>query len=212
MLKKLKGDFPYPTIKPELPPDPHGWLSHHVEKMFKPLIKNTKCIIEIGSWLGLSTRFWLENSDAHVICIDTWEGSPEHQTLKGAMEKLPTLYETFIVNQWKWRDRVTPIKMWSTEALKLLTKYEIEPDFIYIDANHEFNDVYLDIVASRSCFPAALIGGDDWNFKNKLPGRNLEKTVQKAVRVYCGNFKEEFVANHWAWRLTGKSPEGCSEN
>jgi len=212
MLDKLKEDFPYPDTKPNLPQDPHGWLSPHVESMFKPLIKNAKLIIEVGSWLGLSARFWLENSDAHVICIDTWEGSPEHHTIEEAKNKLPTLYETFIVNQWEWRDRVTPIKMWSTEALKLLSNYELKPDFVYIDANHEFNDVYLDIVSARSAFPDALIGGDDWNFKNPLPERNLEKTVKKAVKVYSSNFKEKIIANHWAWRLTGKTLPDSLEN
>lgn len=199
MLDQLKTDFPFPTSKPEVPLDDHGWLSPHVKEMFKPLIKNMKLIVEVGSWLGKSTRFWLENSNAHIICIDTWEGSEEHQLMPEIINKLPTLYETFIANQWAWKERITPVRMWSSSALPLLSQYDIMPDFIYLDASHDANDVYVDLVTARNCFPNALIGGDDWNYKNRV--RDDEKTVQHAVKLYCNFSGETYRANHWGWYL-----------
>ena len=32
-------------------------------------------ILEIGSFEGRSTCWLLENTQAHVTCVDTWEGS-----------------------------------------------------------------------------------------------------------------------------------------
>jgi hypothetical protein len=35
-------------------------------------------VLEIGSFEGRSACWILENTDANVTCVDTWEGSDEH--------------------------------------------------------------------------------------------------------------------------------------
>ena len=204
-LESLKNAFPWPDSMPKLPPDPHGWFSKHNIKMFKPLLADAAVILEVGSWLGLSARFWLQNSKATVICIDTWQGSEEHFTEEEWASKLPKLYETFCVNQWQWRNRLIPIKKSSVEGLHTVASHEVAPDLIYIDASHSYEDVLADITAADMLFPKALIVGDDWNWKNFT--RNDEKTVQAAVKDFCKKRNYTAKANHWAWVIE-RNPEG----
>jgi len=169
--------------------------------MFGTLVKDAKVIVEIGSWLGLSARFWLKKaSNAHVICIDTWKGSSEHVLEDEWRNRLPTLFETFCVNQWEWRDRVTPIRMKSIDGLLVLNKYDVNPDFIYIDGSHEYADVLADLSVAHSCFPDASLIGDDWNYVHKFPDRAY-KTVQEAVKHFCKTMDFTVEANNWAWMI-----------
>ena len=60
----------------------------------------------------------------------------------------PDIYSQFMSNIAKegLTDCVVPISQTSDNAFKLLKKQEIEADVIYIDASHEYEDVYRDLV------------------------------------------------------------------
>ena len=90
--------------------------------------------------------------------------------------------------------------MTSVKALLALQKYpEIQPDFIYIDASHQYEDVYLDLSLCYNIYPNATICGDDWGWHNRSQGKR--QTVQEAVKEFCKNYNLEYEANRWAWRL-----------
>jgi predicted O-methyltransferase YrrM len=123
-------------------------------------------VIELGSWLGSSTRF-IADRCKHVIAIDHWKGGPEHhnstwQSIKG---RLPKLYETFLRNCWSRKDKITPLKMDTVEGLTECSKAGVSPNLIYIDASHEYTDVIADLTLAAKLFPKALIIGDDWERK-----------------------------------------------
>lgn len=195
-------DYKYPLEQyySKEPKDDHGWFPKWNEELLIPNVKNKKLVVELGSWLGKSTRMWLKNSQANVICIDTWQGSVEHtKRRKDIKGKLQSLKDTFLSNQEEWRDRVFPLQMNTIKGMSVVSNYDLNPDFIYIDASHQYEDVYADISMAYNCFPGAFICGDDWGWRNKSQEKRM--TVQEAVKEFCKNNNIKYVYNKWAWYL-----------
>jgi len=193
-------DYKYPVDYPTVPKDDHGWFTEWNEKLLLPQVKDKKLVLELGSWLGKSTRKWLTNSEANVICIDTWQGSLEHNEKRlDVKDKLQTLKDTFLNNQSEWKNRVYPVQATTVNGLAIVREYQVSPDFIYIDADHSYESVFIDLTMSYSFFPNAFICGDDWNWHNRNQGKRT--TVQEAVKEFCRVNKLKYINNHWAWYI-----------
>ena len=99
-LERLAATCPWPADRPILdePPAAPGWLADGARQLLhQSLSEQTRLIVEIGSWVGLSTRFIADRAPkAVVIAIDHWCGSPEHQREPAWKAMLPGLYETFL--------------------------------------------------------------------------------------------------------------------
>ena len=156
-VDRLRLAYPWPATKPEVP-DPvesPGWLDEGTDRALAlALSDQTKVVVELGAWLGLSARYILENApNATVISIDHWEGSPEHQTRDDFRSMLATLYETFLSLNWPHRDRIVPLRMSSLEGLRAVAQFGIEPDVIYIDAEHSYRAVTSELELAHELFP-----------------------------------------------------------
>lgn len=156
----------FPSKKPKVEPDPHGWFRKSNEWVLgNELDLTTDCVIELGSWLGKSTRFIAENApNAKIYAIDHWKGSPEHHEPHrvDVKDKLPTLYETFLVNCWEYKDQIVPLKMDTKKGLLKCYEKGLKPSLVYIDAGHDYESVLQDVQASHGYFPNAVLVGDDW--------------------------------------------------
>jgi predicted O-methyltransferase YrrM len=188
----------FPVVKPTVSPDPHGWFNKLNKEMLIDDVKKSTIIVELGSWLGLSTRWLCDNSKATVYAIDHWNGSIEHQNRGDVKDKLPTLYDTFIVNCWDYKDRIIPIRGNSLDGLIELREIKVIPDLIYIDASHEYEDVLNDLEYSHKLFPSAVIIGDDWNWRQKKLKR---KTVQEAVMAFSKKYGVKVMNNGQAYKI-----------
>lgn len=179
---------PYRSII-DIPFDSHGWFVNErpLENILKR--KNPQTVIEIGSWLGCSTRFIASHLEegALLYAIDTWRGSEEHV----GNDHLPYLYSTFLSNikHARLTDKIVPIRMESLEAAKNLS---LRADLIYIDAAHDTVSVKKDIM---NWYPhlngEGVMCGDDW----------LWESVRKAV-VECAQIlgKEIYTDNNfWSY-------------
>lgn len=155
-LHFLKNKYKYPDKKPEFDFDDRGWFPECNQKVISKFIKDTKLILELGSWLGKSTRFLAENSNATVISVDHWKGGNENEEEKN-------LYEKFILNCWKYNERIIPLKMDTKEGMVLLYNLKLKPDLIYIDAGHDYESAKQDIMMAGNLFPNAIFIGDDFN-------------------------------------------------
>lgn len=162
-MNYLNVEIGFPKTKPEVEYDPAGWLCGDTKKNLLRAIKQTDptVICEIGSWLGLSSRFLVNESDAQVYCLDHWQGSIEHKHEKHA-HKLPLLWETFCMNNWSYKERIIPVKADSEDGLNWLFREGIEPDIFYVDGSHEYEDVKRDIIFISEWWPDAVIVGDDY--------------------------------------------------
>jgi len=182
--QRLSKDHPWPEEKPEIEKHPiGGWLNKGTAKLLRENMPDNALVVELGTWRGLSARRMLSRMGAdRVICVDHWKGSPEHITgcyadrVEGL---LPYLYETFLSDSWRWRDKIVPLRMDTLDGLHTVYDYGLLPDLIYVDAGHEFRLVFNDIVVATMLFPAAIIVGDDWYIEGvKKAGRLLAQRLK----------------------------------
>ena len=183
-LEALRRRYPWPEAMPEVPPDEHGWFSECNARMLSRFLgPQTGLAVELGSWLGASARHILRAAPrAVLVCVDHWQGSREHR-LPGAAEasRLPTLYETFLRNLWPWRDRVVPLRAGSLAGLAEVHAAGLQPELIYVDASHEYDDVLADVSEALRLFPRAQLVGDDYS----APWPGVRKTVDD-IAARCG--------------------------
>ena len=117
-----------------------------------------RLILEFGSWLGLSADYISKriHPDCILICIDWWKGDTSI-----GFDVRDDLYEQFLVNIWKYKNNIIPIKMDGKTVMKYLAKLNIKPDLIYLDMDHSYDAVKADLKMLYKCFPNTLILGDD---------------------------------------------------
>lgn len=160
---------PYASII-DMPFDPHGWFENQdaLSKIFERHHIHT--IIEVGSWLGLSTRFLAQKlpDDGKLYAVDTWLGSDEfsHQN----DPRLAYLFQLFLSNvkHAQLTHKIVPVRMASLEAASALA---IHADLIYLDASHKTDDVVQDILAWHPHLePNGILCGDDWNWPSVRKG------------------------------------------
>jgi len=189
----------WPEQKPDVPADDHGWFQSSNQLVVKNLINDKmECIIELGSWLGKSTKFIAEQApNATIYAIDHWKGSPEHQGRDDVKDKLPTLYETFLVNLWEFKDRIKPLRMTTKQGLMKCYENGVKPDVIYVDAAHDYDGVTEDLLAIKNYFPNAKVIGDDWLWED----RNKEHSVREAVIEHCRKYAILFHVFGNVWWL-----------
>jgi hypothetical protein len=191
-LEKLAAAHPWPIEKPSVPPNrQHGWLMPGTKKALQAALSaNTRVVVELGSWLGLSTRFIADHApNAVVIAVDHWKGSPEHQAREDLQPLLAQLYETFLASCWEYRDRIIPIRALTVEGMREIARYNVRPDVVYIDADHSYEAVKADLEEAVGLFPGSKIVGDDWDW----PG------VRQSVTTVCAErgLAVQSVGNSW---------------
>ena len=153
---------PYDSVA-DLPFDEHGWFGHHEAFTDIFAINQPKVAIEVGSWLGLSTRFIanLLPEDGKVYAVDTWVGSPTEDVHMRDPRRFH-LYQLFLSNvkHAGLQHKIVPIRMASIEAANGIN---VMADFIYIDASHEYIEVYRDVHHwYKHLNPNGVMCGDDW--------------------------------------------------
>ncbi len=176
---------PYRSIK-LLPFDSHGWFLNGTQ--LQECISNNQIetVIEVGSWLGTSTRFMAEllPDTGKVYAVDTWLSSAETD----GDPRIPQLYHLFLSNvkQAGLTHKIVPIRMYSIEASKALT---VNADLIYIDAAHDTKSVIADI---NAWFPhlneGGIMCGDDWHW-HSVKEAVQQIAQEKNLSIYSeGNF------------------------
>ena len=168
--------MPEPYLSsPDLPFDPHGWFFNQ-KPLEECLLSNPKTVIEVGSWLGASTRFIAErlSSGSKLYAVDTWKGSIEHTD----DPRLPHLYSLFLSNvkHAKLTHVIIPVRMESLEAARQLN---IKADLIYIDGAHDTKSAYEDIISWYDHLnPGGILCGDDFKW-----GTVHEAVVHAAIAL-----------------------------
>jgi len=134
--------------------------------------------VEVGSWLGKSISYCVvesmnRNRKYEFHCVDTWEGSEEHQNRE--VVKSGQLFNKFKNNISLISNYVQLHRMPSVEAAKKFDDESI--DCIFIDAAHDYENVKADIEAWYPKMKSgAVIGYDD-----HTPG---QVGVRKAVAEF----------------------------
>lgn len=122
------------------------WLAEMASK--------SESIVEIGSWLGCSTRALADNTDGFVLAVDDWRGPRDVETIPAFpvdknnntnfsrfLENLETsrAYQSKKLLTWRKDHRdITPELIGKVWPL-------LHPDFVFIDGDHSYESVKQDI-------------------------------------------------------------------
>jgi predicted O-methyltransferase YrrM len=187
---------PYNTIE-ILPFDPRSHFGSRQANALFTLItgNNVKNVIEIGSYLGASTRFIakLLPEDGKVYAVDHWLGNPEWKNTPNFKEAQLLLYPQFLSNviHEGLCEKVIPMRMTSVAASRVL---KIVPDLIFIDGSHDYESVYQDICAWYPFVAeGGILCGDDFNWGESKP-------VKCAVLRFAEEHNLQIkVFEDWVW-------------
>jgi predicted O-methyltransferase YrrM len=182
-VERLRRAYPWPDVKPERGESPKqaGWLGEGTERVLEQALSDkTHVVVELGAWLGLSSRYIADRApNATVISIDHWRGNPEHHKQSELQSLLPVLFETYQSECWSYRDRLISLRMSTLDGLKTVAEHGIEPDIVYIDAEHSYEAVTAELELASELFPRARLMGDDFDW------RGVREAVQNFARRHA---------------------------
>jgi len=164
------------------------WLAEQAAKHYD--------IVEIGAWLGCTTRAMADNTSGKVLTVDTWLGGTE-PCWKEVFKDKPKdwAYDIFKENT-KDLTNLEALRMTSLEAAKYLAGRQF--DMIFIDASHDYDSVKADILAwSPLVAPDGLLCGDD--YCATFPGlmKAVDELLPRALKTAgCYWYQGKTVFNH----------------
>ncbi len=198
-LEQLNRKYPWPAEQPNAPVTSWGRGIDSKELLLSYIPKDATVVLEIGSLFGTSARFFAEVCpNAQVICIDPWSDIKDRPFLANTPEiaafvntEKDGFYNVFLASNWGYRERFIPLRGFSPDMLLPVVAEGIQPQLVYVDGAHVYEDVLADIATSRSLFPATMICGDDWNW----PG------VRRAVEYFAENRGDAIHTDGNTWVL-----------
>lgn len=153
-----------------------GWMRPEELRWLARRADECKRIVEVGCYRGRTTRAFLDNSAAHIWCVDSWDYEASKRDERAFAENIDA-------------DRVTIMPMLSSEAAELLRGQTF--DMVFIDGGHEYECVRADILAYRPLVrPGGLLCGHDYHRKS-WPG------VFRAVNELIPNRQRGPAAIWW---------------
>ncbi len=147
-----------------------------------------KTIVEVGSWLGRSTRAMADNTRGTVYAVDTWAGSD------GLAEVLKEKPEGWVKDEFFKNmvglQNVKAMQMPSLEAAALFRAQGRKIDMVFIDGDHSYEAVRADILAWRALLmPGGVLSGHDYSWTG----------VIKAVDELLPNRQTGDLRQNWIW-------------
>lgn len=170
-----------------------GWMSEaELRWLAEQATKHTR-ILEIGSWMGRSTRALADNTAGVVVAVDTWAGSGEEHAKHLAGKPDGWLYEEFLRNAGNLHN-VLPYRGRSVDTLGFFAAGNgdgfTDFDMAFIDGDHSYEAVCADILAVRPLLAeGALLCGHDMDAGR--PG------VVRAVKELVPNVKMAGAGSIW---------------
>ncbi len=147
-----------------------GFFTEHDALMYRNLVDGIKngIIVEIGSYLGTSALCVADicrKNGNKIYCVDTWNGSEEHQKGEGACLCDPKLlYQSFCENiqNYGYEDVVVPVRMDSVSAAKKFIAEKTKVDMVFIDGDHSYKSVSKDITMwEKTLVKDGVVSGHD---------------------------------------------------
>ncbi len=184
-------------LKPERIEEIPGWFSYQsLYDFFVRQSSNDSIIVEIGSFLGKSTKYLVDkvkssNKNIHVVAIDTFKGTPnEDYHVNFVSQYDGDLYQEFSQNVDV--TALTVLKENSHDACQYFGNGTI--DFLMIDGDHSYEGVTSDI---KNYFykmkPGGFISGDDYNV--------FDSTTKAVNDFFRGTHHLSHNGINWYYRI-----------
>lgn len=169
-----------------------GWMSTLELRWLAERASERETVVEVGSWMGRSTKALGMCVRGVVYAVDHWLGSPAVndwcylEIQKVGADGCFDMFKKNVAEEVA-SGRIVPVKAESAEAARQLT--ELLPggaDMVFIDGDHEYEEVKRDIALWRPLVKkGGLLSGHDykaWPGVTKavdeiFPGRALAGTI-----------------------------------
>jgi len=182
------------------------WFSHNLavwQHVLNPLAHAPDLhVLEVGCWEGRATCWLLDNILTHpssrITCIDTFEGSVEHQGL--GREVIGPVQARFELNVARTGadDKVTQRVGRSQDVLRTLPSHTY--NLFYIDGSHDAPDVLADAVLGWGLVkPKGLIVIDDYEW-TEFPSDSTQHP-RLAIDAFMSVFRDRLHVVHKGYQV-----------
>jgi predicted O-methyltransferase YrrM len=165
-----------------------GWMTSTELRWLAQAAAGRSRVVEVGCWLGRSTKAISTYAHGVVFAVDHWKGSagvPSSEEV--ARRGSDAVFGEFCGNLRREIDagRVVPVRVESAKAVEIVRGRVPggRVDMVFIDANHEYASVVQDIRLWRPLVaPGGLFAGHDYApqwpgvvraVDEQVPGRKL---------------------------------------
>lgn len=169
-----------------------GWMNLEELAWLTEQAAKHERIVEIGSYLGRSTRALGENTPGVVFAVDDWKGPREVN-----WSSSDNLFERFCANLrdlievGKVRPCCVSHEEWQVQMAGMLPG----PDMVFIDGDHAYESVLRDVKwAISNAEAGALICGHDYDWQN----------VKKAVDELVTERQQVPGTAIWYWQIPAR--------
>ena len=178
-----------------------GWLGgYQIPIMWSIFSTLEGKAVEVGCWKGRATsafKFEIPKDQFKLYCVDPFLGSAEHKEyLQGSSTRAD--FEKNLRDRGVL-DSVSVVEKYSAEAAKDFEDNSL--DLVFIDAEHDYDNVKLDILSwTPKLKSGGIICGHDYPEPNKKNAgfEELAQAVNEEVRD-SNNFNEF----SWVWGIWG---------
>ncbi len=213
-LQELQRAHSWPKKLPELQPVNWGLDAGGKQLITEQIRDNdVSIVLEIGVFLGASSRVWLDASpNVVVIALDPWEGGdwvgdfartrrqPDWVADQLGRDE-EAFYETFLVNMWGYRKRLIPVRGWALDKLPEIADFGVQPHLIYLDADK----LGRELEVCHELFPQAILTGDDWFFgTDRLWQPDEGYPIRKPVMDFCQKHHRHLIVDQASWVISEK--------
>lgn len=169
-----------------------GWMSPAELYWLATHALGARIVIELGSFLGRSTRALADHCPGTVYAVDPWEGysnddnSQAEWIEQAAGGNWKHIFKSFQRNLADHIEsgRVVPIRLRSFDAFPMFSvQQSFRADFVFIDGDHRYDTCRQDIQLYRDLVrPGGLLAGHDYRHAS-WPG------VKRAVDELVGQVR-----------------------
>jgi hypothetical protein len=157
-----------------------GWMTEPELRFLAECASKSTVIFEAGSFEGRSTRGMADNTNGVIYAVDPWVSMPLSSSRSNGGATVGVNECTYTMFHYNLLDhiesgRVFPVKGRFTEFDPIVI-----PDFVFIDAMHDYRSVKADIVHALKLMKHGILAGHDYN-------NGVWPDVSKAVHDTLGD-------------------------
>lgn len=180
-----------------------GWKTREELVWMTRQASRANVVIDVGCWRGRTTKAMAAVCPGIVVAVDHLSAPYTGETARNEIQKAGNgqveILKDFLTNLEPELSsgKVFGVFLDGDDARKAVAEFlgRSRADFVWIDGDHDYQDVVADIVAYRALLaPGGILSGHDYD-PEAFPG------VVRAVRELC----ENFVLGHGtSWYVPGK--------
>jgi len=171
-----------------------GYMAYEELAYLAERAKDAKCIVELGSWKGRSTKAMAMATKGKIYAVDSWRGTPNGDATgveadaKGRDAIKGEFFDNVAIPH---REVVVPTDCEHAFAGTALKSIAGEVDFAFVDGDHSYESVKRDILTCLDLMaPGGILSGHDMN----------EPGVQRAVEELLPGFQMG-MGTIWEYRV-----------